>query len=83
MRFFEVASSHQDTRGNTLKGGRMDFAVRGDTNDPKVKAGKEGAFKAAVEGRVDQGTHLKPAVVERILVADKKIYNVQTICRRC
>ncbi|KAF8677884.1 hypothetical protein AX14_004748 [Amanita brunnescens Koide BX004] len=25
------------------------FAVRGDLNDPKVKAGKEGAFKAAVE----------------------------------
>ncbi|TFK69316.1 hypothetical protein BDN72DRAFT_820223 [Pluteus cervinus] len=25
------------------------FAVRGDLNDPKVKAGKEGAFKSAVE----------------------------------
>ena len=25
------------------------FAVRGDLNDPKVKAGKEGAFKATVE----------------------------------
>jgi len=25
------------------------FAVRGDSSDPKVKAGKEGAFKAAVE----------------------------------
>jgi len=25
------------------------FAVRGDPNDPKVKAGKEGAFKATVE----------------------------------
>jgi len=25
------------------------FAVRGDMNDPKVKAGKEGAFKASVE----------------------------------
>jgi hypothetical protein len=25
------------------------FAVRGDMTDPKVKAGKEGAFKAAVE----------------------------------
>jgi hypothetical protein len=25
------------------------FAVRGDMSDPKVKAGKEGAFKAAVE----------------------------------
>ncbi|KAF8878880.1 hypothetical protein BD779DRAFT_1175754 [Infundibulicybe gibba] len=25
------------------------FAVRGDVNDPKAKAGKEGAFKAAVE----------------------------------
>jgi hypothetical protein len=25
------------------------FAVRGDLSDPKVKAGKEGAFKATVE----------------------------------
>lgn len=25
------------------------FAVRGDMSDPKVKAGKEGAFKATVE----------------------------------
>jgi hypothetical protein len=25
------------------------FAVRGDMNDPKVKAGKEGSFKATVE----------------------------------
>lgn len=25
------------------------FAVRGDLSDPKVKAGKEGSFKAAVE----------------------------------
>lgn len=25
------------------------FAVRGDLNDPKVKAGKEGAFKATVD----------------------------------
>jgi dienelactone hydrolase len=25
------------------------FAVRGDMSDPKVKAGKEGAFKASVE----------------------------------
>lgn len=25
------------------------FAVRGDTSDPKVKAGKEGAFRATVE----------------------------------
>ncbi|KAG6824248.1 hypothetical protein H0H93_002311, partial [Arthromyces matolae] len=25
------------------------FAVRGDLSDPKVKAGKEGAFKASVE----------------------------------
>lgn len=25
------------------------FAVRGDLSDPKVKAGKEGAFKAAAE----------------------------------
>jgi len=25
------------------------FAVRGDMNNPEVKAGKEGAFKASVE----------------------------------
>lgn len=25
------------------------FAVRGDLSDPKIKAGKEGAFKATVE----------------------------------
>jgi hypothetical protein len=31
------------------------FAVRGDMSDPKVKAGKEGSFKASVE------THLKQA----------------------
>lgn len=34
---------------NCFKGCKHGFAVRGDMTDPKVKAGKEGAFKASVE----------------------------------
>ena len=32
-----------------FEGCRHGFAVRGDLDDPKVKAGKEGAFKSAAE----------------------------------
>ncbi|KAJ7837703.1 dienelactone hydrolase endo-1,3,1,4-beta-D-glucanase [Mycena leptocephala] len=32
-----------------FEGCKHGFAVRGDVNDPKVKAGKEGAFKASVD----------------------------------
>jgi len=32
-----------------FKGCTHGFAVRGDMNNPEVKAGKEGAFKASVE----------------------------------
>ena len=41
-----MKSSRQNTRESTLKDAH---AVKGDLSDSKVKAGKEGSFKASVE----------------------------------
>ncbi|KAF8987854.1 dienelactone hydrolase [Cyathus striatus] len=44
-----LASFEPGYRKEYWEGCQHGFAVRGDMSDPKVKAGKEGAFKAAVE----------------------------------